>query len=73
MREGELLNRMSISLAAAVAVALAAPALAQTAPPKRTAEGIAKYRKLLEDGNPAELFEAKGEDLWARKRGRKNA
>ena len=28
---------------------------------------------MLEDGNPAELFEAKGEDLWKRKRGPKNA
>ena len=25
------------------------------------------------DGNPAELFEAKGEDLWSKKRGPKNA
>ena len=31
---------------------------------KSTADGIAEYRKMLEDGNPAELFEAKGEDLW---------
>jgi L-cysteine S-thiosulfotransferase len=51
-------------------VALAAPALAQT---KSAAEGIAEYRKLLEDGNPAELFEAKGEELWKQKRGPKNA
>ena len=27
---------------------------------KSTADGIAEYRKMLEDGNPAELFEAKG-------------
>lgn len=40
---------------------------------KSAAEGIAEYRKLLEDGNPAELFEAKGEDLWKKKRGPKNA
>ncbi len=33
------------------------------------ADGIAEYRKMLEDGNPAELFEAKGEDLWKHKRG----
>ncbi|MBS4010254.1 MAG: sulfur oxidation c-type cytochrome SoxA [Roseovarius sp.] len=37
-----------------------------------TAEGIAKYREMLQDGNPAELFEAKGEDLWKQKRGPKN-
>ena len=54
----------------ACAVALAAPAaLAQ----KSTADGIAEYRKMLEDGNPAELFEAKGEGLWKQKRGPKNA
>ena len=37
------------------------------------ADGIAQYRKMLEDGNPAELFEAKGEQLWSQKRGPKNA
>lgn len=38
-----------------------------------TAEGIAKYREMLQDGNPAELFEVKGEDLWKQKRGPKQA
>jgi len=54
-------------LALAVA-AITTPALAQ----KSAADGIAEYRKMLEDGNPAELFEAKGEDLWKQKRGPKN-
>lgn len=40
---------------------------------KSTADGIAEYRKMLEDGNPAELFEAKGENLWKTERGPKNA
>ncbi len=40
---------------------------------KSASDGIAEYRKMLEDGNPAELFEAKGEDLWKKKRGPKNA
>jgi len=40
---------------------------------KSAAEGIAEYRALLQDGNPAELFEAKGEDLWKQKRGPKAA
>ena len=40
---------------------------------KSAADGIAEYRALLADGNPAELFEAKGEDLWKKKRGPKNA
>jgi L-cysteine S-thiosulfotransferase len=40
---------------------------------KSTADGIAEYRALLADGNPADLFEAKGEALWKQKRGPKNA
>ena len=40
---------------------------------KSAADGIAEYRKMLEDGNPAELFEAKGEALWKQKRGPKGA
>ncbi|ODU07826.1 MAG: sulfur oxidation c-type cytochrome SoxA [Rubrivivax sp. SCN 71-131] len=40
---------------------------------KSTADGIAEYRKMLEDGNPAELFEMKGEDLWKQPRGPKKA
>ena len=36
-------------------------------------DGIAKYRQLLQNGNPAELWEARGEDLWKQKRGPKNA
>ena len=34
---------------------------------------IAKYRAALQDGNPAELWEARGEDLWKQKRGPKGA
>ena len=26
--------------------------------------GIAQYREMLQDGNPAELFEMAGEELW---------
>lgn len=40
---------------------------------KSAADGVAEYRAMLQDGNPAELFEAKGEDLWKKKRGPKNA
>lgn len=62
---------------AAAALASAAPAvLAQTAPaakPKTAIDAIAEYRALLADGNPAELFEARGEALWKQKRGPKNA
>ena len=40
---------------------------------KTTSQGIEEYRAMLADGNPSELFEAKGEDLWKQKRGPKNA
>ena len=50
-----------------------AVAMAQTTQPKSAADGIAEYRKMLEEGNPAELFEAKGEALWKQKRGPKTA
>jgi sulfur-oxidizing protein SoxA len=56
--------------ACAAASLLAGAAWAQN---KTSSEGIAEYRRLLEDGNPAELFEAKGEALWKQKRGPKNA
>jgi sulfur-oxidizing protein SoxA len=59
--------------AAAVAALTAAVAGAAWAQAKSASDGIAEYRKMLEDGNPAELFEAKGEDLWKKKRGPKNA
>ena len=35
------------------------------------AAGIAKFREMLADGNPAELYEMKGEELWKQKRGPK--
>ena len=56
--------------AAITAIAAGGAAQAQD---RSAADGIAEYRTMLEDGNPAELFEAKGEDLWKRKRGPKNA
>ena len=46
---------------------------AGAAEPKSAADGIAEYRRMLEDGNPAELFEAKGEELWKTPRGPKKA
>lgn len=38
---------------------------------KSASDGIAEYRAMLAEGNPADLFEAKGEDLWKQKRGPK--
>jgi sulfur-oxidizing protein SoxA len=37
------------------------------------ADEIAKYRAALQDGNPAELWEARGAELWKKPRGPKNA
>ncbi len=54
-------------------VALLGLPITASAQTKSAADGIAEYRKMLEDGNPAELFEAKGEALWKQKRGPKNA
>jgi L-cysteine S-thiosulfotransferase len=36
-----------------------------------TVDEIAKYREALQEGNPAELWEARGEDMWKQKRGPK--
>ncbi len=52
---------------AALALACLLPLVAQAQ--KSAADGIAEYRKMLEDGNPAELFEMKGEELWKQARG----
>ena len=58
-------------LVAAVAVAIAGVfAPATFAQPSATDE-IAKYRAALQDGNPAELWEARGEDMWKSPRGPK--
>ena len=58
-----------ICVAAAITLGTVAAAHAQDA----TADGIAKYREMLQDGNPADLFDMKGEALWTEKRGPKNA
>ncbi len=54
---------------ATIILFLAAPAAFGQA---STVDEIAKYRAALQDGNPAELWEARGEDLWKQKRGPKN-
>jgi sulfur-oxidizing protein SoxA len=60
---------MHKGIVAALAAGITLGAHAQ----QNAAEGIARYREMLADGNPAELFEAKGEALWKQKRGPKNA
>jgi L-cysteine S-thiosulfotransferase len=63
------MNKNLRALAVLAALGAMHTAQAQTS----AADGIAQYREMLQDGNPAELFEAKGEDLWKQKRGPKNA
>lgn len=58
------------AVAVLAAAWFAAPAGGQE---KDSIKEIEKYRQALADGNPAELFEAKGEELWKTRRGPKNA
>ena len=54
---------------AVAGIACAVPlVLAQSA-----ADEIEKYRRALQDGNPAELWEARGEEMWKAPAGPKNA
>jgi sulfur-oxidizing protein SoxA len=55
-------------IAAAGLAAIAGHAAAQS-----DSDEIAKYRQLLADGNPAELWEMRGEELWKAKAGPKQA
>jgi L-cysteine S-thiosulfotransferase len=40
---------------------------------KSVTDGIAEYRAMLQDGNPSDLFAARGEELWKQQRGPKKA
>ncbi len=56
-------------------IVIAAPAAKKAAPVVEkdpTILAIEKYREALGDGNPAELWEARGEDLWKKKSGPNN-
>lgn len=64
---------MKQSLRAIAIAGLAGALPLVAAAQKSAADGIAEYRKMLEDGNPAELFEMKGEALWKQARGPKKA
>jgi sulfur-oxidizing protein SoxA len=61
---------MRIIIIGAAWLAFACGALAQS---KSASDGIAEYRAMLAEGNPAELFEARGEALWKKPRGPKGA
>src|SRR4030088_252690 len=56
-----------------LAVFLAASDAAFAQQSRRTVEEIERYRAALGDGNPAELWEARGEALWKEKRGPNSA
>ncbi|MDQ6621028.1 MAG: sulfur oxidation c-type cytochrome SoxA [Pseudomonadota bacterium] len=60
------IEHRKVALIAALAALAGAPfAVGQTS----TEEGIAKYREALQGANPAELWEARGEDLWKQAQG----
>ncbi len=59
-----------IAIMAALAVTWTGSVLAQAKDP--TIAGIEKYREMLGDDNPAELYEARGEILWKKAAGPKN-
>ena len=67
------MKRMHLGGFAAVVVtaALAAAQVLAQAPaqPKSAVDDIARYRELLQDGNPADLWELRGETLWKTARG----
>lgn len=63
------MTQAKLLITAILAAVMGGNVLAQ----KSAAEGIAEYRAMLQDGNPAELFEAKGQELWKQKRGVKAA
>lgn len=57
----------------ALAMAFAFPVAASAQGKSDTIKEIERYRELLADGNPSELYEVKGEELWKKSRGPKNA
>ncbi|WP_354682750.1 sulfur oxidation c-type cytochrome SoxA [Cupriavidus necator] len=63
-----------VALAAAATAALAGAVVGSSAVHAQgsTADEIAKYRQMLAEGNPAELWEAAGEELWKKPVGPKN-
>ena len=67
MRQKKLFIAM-VSLLAAVGGLGSTAVLAD-----KSTDEIAKYREMIADGNPSELYAAQGEELWKTKRGPKNA
>lgn len=63
----------SNGVAGALVLAGVLSAGAAMAQQRSASEDIERYRQMLQDGNPAELVALKGEGLWKKKRGPKNA
>ena len=63
------IHRRAAQVAASALMMAAATVLGQGS----AVDEIAKYRAALQDGNPAELWEARGEALWKQARGPKKA
>lgn len=59
--------------ATALCILAAVAASTATSQQRSATEEIERYREALGDGNPAELWEARGEEIWKQKRGPKNA
>jgi len=69
LEEAFMTSTMRAAIAAVAFVLAAPPAFAQGSVEK----GIEEYRQALQDGNPADLWVARGEDLWKKPAGPKNA
>jgi len=63
------MKRWTLATSAFCAIICSTASLAQSDSEK----AIDEYRAMIADGNPADLWEAKGEDLWKKKAGPKNA
>ena len=63
----ERMNRRTV--AAVIAVAALGVAMGGAFAQTSAVDEIAKYRAALQDGNPAELWEARGEELWTKPHG----
>lgn len=67
------MDRVSVGIAAFLAMSAAAATAAYAQQKDAAQEGIEAYREALQDGNPAELFELSGEELWKTPAGPKKA
>lgn len=66
------MERWSAAGLALALAGLAAAAGVAKAEGDKSIESIEQYREALRDGNPAELYEAQGEELWKKPAGPKN-